>query len=173
MIREDFMRYDIPIIAAAIVAAWTIGPAAIAQKRGSNEQATTAGPAGNPDQELGRRFLIKAENLPALKSGPIAASRSLLIPYSGQTPRVMEGFTVTPFITGLEHPRRLLVLPNNDVIVAEQKTGYLTLLRLPCRHRGSTTDPRFCTDANPRCAQARWWHRRQRAASCRSTIDCP
>jgi glucose/arabinose dehydrogenase len=41
----------------------------------------------------------------------------------------MEGFTATPFITGLEHPRRLLVLPNNDVIVAEQKTGYLTLLR--------------------------------------------
>jgi len=41
----------------------------------------------------------------------------------------MEGFTATAFITGLEHPRRLLVLPNNDVIVAEQKTGYLTLLR--------------------------------------------
>src|SRR3954452_567332 len=129
MIREDFMRYDIPIIAAAIVAAWTIGPAAIAQKRGSNEQATTAGPAGNPDQELGRRFLIKAENLPPPKSDPVAASRSLLIPYAGQAPRVMDGFTATPFITGLEHPRRLLVLPNNDVIVAEQKTGYLTLLR--------------------------------------------
>jgi glucose/arabinose dehydrogenase len=41
----------------------------------------------------------------------------------------MEGFAATPFITGLEHPRRLLVLPNNDVIVAEQRTGYLTLLR--------------------------------------------
>jgi glucose/arabinose dehydrogenase len=43
--------------------------------------------------------------------------------------RVIEGFTVTPFVIGLEQPRRLLVLPNNDVIVAEQKTGYLTLLR--------------------------------------------
>src|SRR5262249_23177265 len=63
------------------------------------------------------------------KTDPVAASRSLLIPYAGQTPRVMEGFTVTPFVTGLEHPRRLLVLPNNDVIVAEQRTGYLTLLR--------------------------------------------
>src|SRR5262249_60164125 len=42
---------------------------------------------------------------------------------------VMEGFTATAFITGLEHPRRLLVLPNNDVIVAEQRTGHLTLLR--------------------------------------------
>src|SRR5260221_14296875 len=41
----------------------------------------------------------------------------------------MDRFTATPFVTGLEHPRRLLVLPNNDVIVAEQKAGYLTLLR--------------------------------------------
>jgi hypothetical protein len=41
----------------------------------------------------------------------------------------MENFTVTPFVTGLENPRRLLVLPNNDAIVAEQRPGYLTLLR--------------------------------------------
>ena len=27
------------------------------------------------------------------------------------------------------HPRRLLVLPNGDVLVAEQKVGYITLLR--------------------------------------------
>ena len=76
-----------------------------------------------------RRFLIKAENLRPPKSDPVAASRSLVIPYAGQTPRVMEGFTATPFVTGLEHPRRLLVLPNNDVIVAEQRAGHLTLLR--------------------------------------------
>jgi glucose/arabinose dehydrogenase len=42
---------------------------------------------------------------------------------------VPEGFVATPFATGLVHPRRLLVLPNGDVIVAEQKVGYLTLLR--------------------------------------------
>jgi len=48
--------------------------------------------------------------------------------YQGQTPRVPEGFTATPFATGLEHPRRLLVLPNGDV-VAEQRVGYVTLLR--------------------------------------------
>ena len=40
-----------------------------------------------------------------------------------------EGFTATAFATGLEHPRRLLVLPNGDVLVAEQKVGYVTLLR--------------------------------------------
>ena len=39
------------------------------------------------------------------------------------------GFTATPFATGLVNPRRLLVLPNGDVLVAEQSVGYLTLLR--------------------------------------------
>jgi glucose/arabinose dehydrogenase len=123
------MRYGSCVIAVAVAAFWAIGPTAIAQQGSSTQQATSAHPASNPDQELGRRFLIKAENLPSLKSDPVAASRSLLIPYTGQVPRVMEGFTATPFVTGLEHPRRLLVLPNNDVIVAEQKTGHLTLLR--------------------------------------------
>jgi glucose/arabinose dehydrogenase len=122
------MRYSISVIALAIAASWAIGSMAAAQQGGSTQQATPD-PASNPDQELGKRFLFKAEKLPPPKSDPVAASRSLVIPYAGQTPRVMEGFTVAPFITGLEHPRRLLVLPNNDVIVAEQKTGYLTLLR--------------------------------------------
>jgi glucose/arabinose dehydrogenase len=123
------MRYDVCIIAAIIVAFWVFGPMATAQQSSSTQQAITADPASNPDQQLGRRFLFKAENLPPPKSDAVAASRSLLIPYAGQTPRVMEGFTATPFITSLEHPRRLLVLPNNDVIVAEQRAGYLTLLR--------------------------------------------
>src|SRR5436190_21048045 len=126
--KEDFMRRVIGTIAAATLAFSIITPLATAQQGRSSQQATTD-PASNPDQELGRRFLIKAEALPPPKSDPIAASRSLVVPYAGQVPRVMEGFTATPFITGLEHPRRLLVLPNNDVIVAEQKTGYLTLLR--------------------------------------------
>src|SRR5256885_6924730 len=121
------MRCAICTTAAATLAFWI--PMATAQQGSPTQQPITADPASNSDQELGKRFLFKAENLPPPKSDPVAASRSLLIPYAGQTPRVMEGFTVTPFVTGLEHPRRLLVLPNNDVIVAEQRTGYLTLLR--------------------------------------------
>ncbi|MEA2977190.1 MAG: hypothetical protein QOF19_2710 [Alphaproteobacteria bacterium] len=117
------------IIAAAMAASCLVSSATIAQQRPSPQQPVAADSANNPDQELGKRFVVKADNLPPPKSGPIAASRSLVIPYAGQAPRVMEGFTAAPFITGLEHPRRLLVLPNNDVIVAEQKTGYLTLLR--------------------------------------------
>src|SRR5215467_8984402 len=123
------MRCVFCTIAAATLAFGVISSMATAQQGSSTQQAISANPASNPDQELGRRFLIKAENLPPPKSDPVAASRSLLIPYAGQAPRVMEGFTATPFATGLEHPRRLLVLPNNDVIVAEQRAGYLTLLR--------------------------------------------
>ena len=57
------MRYDICVIAAALAASWAIGVAAAQQ--GSPTQQAITDPAGNPDQELGRRFLIKAENLAA------------------------------------------------------------------------------------------------------------
>src|SRR5215469_9901292 len=123
------MRCVFCTIAAATLAFGVISSMATAQQGSSTQQAISANPASNPDQELGRRVIIKAENLPPPKSDPVAASRSLLIPYAGQTPRVPEGFTATPFVTGLEHPRRLLVLPNGDVLVAEQKVGYVTLLR--------------------------------------------
>ena len=123
------MRRIICTIATATLAFSAMSSFASAQQRSSTPQAAPTDPASNPDQALGKRFQFKAENLPPPKSDPIAASRSLVIPYAGQTPRAMEGFTATAFITGLEHPRRLLVLPNNDVIVAEQRTGHLTLLR--------------------------------------------
>jgi glucose/arabinose dehydrogenase len=86
-------------------------------------------PATLPDQQLGRRFTVKPEDLPPPKTGPAVASRPLTIPYAGHIPRAPEGFAVTAFATNLEHPRRLLVLPNGDVLVAEQRAGHLTLLR--------------------------------------------
>src|SRR6516225_3773151 len=123
------MRRIICTIATATLAFSAMSSFASAQQDSSPPQAAPTDPASNPDQALGKRFQFKAENLPPPKSDPIAASRSLVIPYAGQVPRVMDGFAITPFITGLENPRRLLVLPNNDVIVAEQRTGHLTLLR--------------------------------------------
>ena len=39
------------------------------------------------------------------------------------------GFTATPFATGIRNPRRLLVLPNGDVLVATQSEGEVLLLR--------------------------------------------
>ena len=51
------------------------------------------------------------------------------MPYSGQKLDVPPGFTAAPFAIGLANPRRLLVLANGDVLVAEQSAGYVTLLR--------------------------------------------
>jgi glucose/arabinose dehydrogenase len=79
--------------------------------------------------EIGRRFRIDPADLPAPKTSAIVTNRALTVPYSGQAPQVPPGFTATPFATGLVNPRRLLVLPNGDVLVAEQSAGYLTLLR--------------------------------------------
>jgi len=96
-------------------------------------------PATEPDSELarnfaaeheiGRRFHIDPNDLPAPKTGPIVTDRSLTIAYSGQTLQVPQGFVATPFATGLANPRRLLVLANGDVLVVEQSAGYITLLR--------------------------------------------
>ena len=81
------------------------------------------------EHEIGRRYHIDPADLPAPKTGPIVTDRPLIVPYSGQTLQVPQGFVATPFATGLANPRRLLVLTNGDVLVAEQSAGYVTLLR--------------------------------------------
>src|SRR5438270_14048821 len=81
------------------------------------------------EHEIGRRFHIDPNALPAPKTGPIVTNRSLIVPFTGQALEVPPGFAAAPFATGLVNPRRLLVLPNGDVLVAEQSAGYLTLLR--------------------------------------------
>ena len=81
------------------------------------------------EHEIGHRFHIDPNDLPAPKTGPIVTDRSLIVPFNGQALEVPPGFAATPFAIGLVNPRRLLVLPNGDVLVAEQSAGYLTLLR--------------------------------------------
>ncbi|MFL5267018.1 MAG: PQQ-dependent sugar dehydrogenase [Stellaceae bacterium] len=81
------------------------------------------------EHEIGRRYHFDPNDLPPPKTGPIVADRSLVVPFNGQKLEVPPGFTAAPFVTGLVNPRRLLVLPNGDVLVAEQSAGYVTLLR--------------------------------------------
>ena len=81
------------------------------------------------EHEIGRRFRVDPNDLPAPKTPPIVTNRSLTVRFAGQRLQVPPGFEATAFITGLVNPRRLLVLPNGDVLVAEQSAGYLTLLR--------------------------------------------
>ena len=81
------------------------------------------------EHEIGRRFHFDPANPPSPKSGPIVTDRSLVVPYSEQTLQVPGGFVAAPYVTGLANPRRMLVLPNGDVLVVEQSAGYVTLLR--------------------------------------------
>ena len=81
------------------------------------------------EHEIGRRFHVDPNDLSAPKTGPIVTNRSLIVPFNGQALEVPPGFAAAPFAIGLVNPRRLLVLPNGDVLVAEQSAGYLTLLR--------------------------------------------
>jgi glucose/arabinose dehydrogenase len=81
------------------------------------------------EHEIGRRYHFEPNDLPPPKTGPIVADRSMIVPFNGQKLEVPPGFMAEPFVTGLVNPRRLLVLPNGDVLVAEQSAGYLTLLR--------------------------------------------
>jgi glucose/arabinose dehydrogenase len=128
------MKSDILLIAlaAGAAAALTLSSAS-AQQQGAPGQgsATKEELAQNfqAEHEIGRRFHIDPNDLPEPKTGAIVTNRSLVVPFSGQALEVPPGFAAAPFATGLANPRRLLVLPNGDVLVAEQSAGYLTLLR--------------------------------------------
>jgi glucose/arabinose dehydrogenase len=126
------MNMLLPAAVVAALVATSLAEKALAQRSDARAPAPAAQPSDPallPDQELGKRFTVKPDDLPPPKTGPVVAARPLTLPYQAQTPRLPEGFTATPFITGLEHPRRLLVLPNGDVLVAEQRAGHVTLLR--------------------------------------------
>ena len=118
--------------AVALLSAVAVGltfTSVVAQRSPAHEPESELARNFAAEHEIGRRFHIDPSDLPAPKSGPIVTDRSLIIPYSGQTLQVPQGFVATPFATGLANPRQLLVLANGDVLVAEQSAGYVTLLR--------------------------------------------
>src|SRR3954464_6083812 len=81
------------------------------------------------EHEIGKQYRINPAELPPPKTGPIVTNRALTIPFNGQTLQLPPGCVAPPFAAGLVNPRRLLVLANGDVLVAEQSGGYLALLR--------------------------------------------
>lgn len=120
------------IMAVLVAGAVLVSYAAIQQRAMSATEAPatdTLAQNFQAEHEIGRRFHIDPGELPAPKTGTIATNRSLTLPLNGQTLEVPKGFVAMPFATGLVNPRRLLVLANGDVLVAEQGPGYLTLLR--------------------------------------------
>src|SRR5207249_3641999 len=119
-------------VAALIAAVLALPSIGAEPKPGSGQEARAADPLAQNfaiEHEIGHRFHIDPSELPAPKAGAIVSNRSMTIPFGEQTLSLPKGFTATPFAVGLTNPRRLLVLPNGDVLVAEQSAGYLTLLR--------------------------------------------
>ncbi len=97
----------------------------------TSEGADRIGP-GSFDQTLGRTFVVDAASLPKPYATPTVSNGPRTLPYSEQVPIVPPGFIVTR-LARLQHPRRMLVLPDGNVLVAEQNAGALTLIRYPNR----------------------------------------
>jgi glucose/arabinose dehydrogenase len=81
------------------------------------------------DQELGKRFEVRVENLPEPYADEAVRNAPKVIARNGEEPRAPQGFSVSLFAQDLKHPRKLLVLANGDVLLAEQDAGYITFLR--------------------------------------------
>jgi len=67
-----------------------------------------AGMGPNPQLPAPDKDLVPTVNIAPAKGWP-----------SGAKPAAAQGFTVTAYATGLDHPRWVYVLPNGDVLVAE------------------------------------------------------
>ena len=121
------------VVLAAVTAVGVLVMSGVAQRvaQSAPDTATAEMLAQNfkAQHEIGKQYRINPAELPPPKAGPIVTNRVLIVPFNGQSLQVPPGFTATPFATGLVNPRRLLVLANGDVLVAEQSGGYLTLLR--------------------------------------------
>ena len=116
-------------VLAAVTAVGVLVMSGVAQSEPDTNTAEMLGQNFKAEHEIGKQYRIDPAELPPPKTGAIVTNRVLTIPFNGQTLQVPPGFTATPFATGLVNPRRLLVLANGDVLVAEQSGGYLTLLR--------------------------------------------
>jgi glucose/arabinose dehydrogenase len=118
----------ISLLVALVVSALVLPQTVLAENVKRQRLAAATSDFASDDQELGKSHSVQAEDLPAPHATRAVSNGPLTLPFDGQIPKVPEGFSATLFAK-LEHPRRLLVLPNGDVIVAEQKPGHLTLLR--------------------------------------------
>src|SRR3954453_8664891 len=127
-------------VLAAVMAVGILVMSGVAQSAPDTNTAEMLAQNFKAEHEIGKQYRINPAELPPPKTGPIVTNRVLTIPFNGQTLQVPPGFIATPFATGLVNPRRLLVLANGDVLVAEQSGGYLTLLRSEGEGRGTSAD---------------------------------
>jgi glucose/arabinose dehydrogenase len=117
-------------VVVALAGAALLLPPAMAQEAGEGEKLeVAAGDVVSRDQEPGKSFRVDPDGLPAPHATRSASNPPQTLAFAGQAPTVPDGFSAS-LVAKLEHPRRLLVLPNGDLVVAEQDPGHLTLVRL-------------------------------------------
>jgi glucose/arabinose dehydrogenase len=77
---------------------------------------TRVGPVDSPPETVGPNPVIKPVDKHLFPTVQVAVAKGWA---AGARPTAARGVLVTPFATGLNHPRWLYVLPNGDVLVAE------------------------------------------------------
>ena len=77
---------------------------------------TSVGPVASPPETVGPDPVIKPVDKHLFPTVQVAVAKGWA---AGAKPTAAAGVAVTPFATGLNHPRWLCVLPNGDVLVAE------------------------------------------------------
>ena len=77
---------------------------------------TGVGPVASPPETVGPHPVIKPVDKHLLPTMQIAVAKGWP---ANARPKAAPGVAVSPFATGLNHPRWLYVLPNGDVLVAE------------------------------------------------------
>ena len=124
-------RRDLVAVLASTVAVSLMAKAAPAAAQPSSGTGGDLGSRENfaVEHEIGRRFRIDPANLPPPGRERSASNGPRTVAYAGQDLAVPAGFTATPFATGIRNPRRLLVLASGDVLVSQQSTGEVLLLR--------------------------------------------
>ena len=77
---------------------------------------TRVGPVPSPPETVGPNPVIKPVDRHLIPTVQVAVAKGWA---PGAKPVAAKGVAVTPFATGLHHPRWLYLLPNGDVLVAE------------------------------------------------------
>lgn len=87
-------------------------------------------PALAAEPKPGDRFRVDPAALPKPNATPSSVNPAdIVVRPKGAVLQVPPGWRATLFAEGLDHPRNLIVLPDNAVLVAEQRADRLTLLR--------------------------------------------
>ncbi len=109
---------------------------AVAQQgagQGKGDDAPLTGPAALGDwtrDRPGLRRKITTSDLPApYATRSVGNGPSVVRPPRGAEPKVPDGFTVAPFVSGLSEPRLLRTAPNGDIFVAETDAGRIRVIR--------------------------------------------